>query len=316
MIELVFFLLIYIFSIFFSLTNLRFNRYIIFITYLSVILVTRLSPPDTDIITYMSSMKSISFQFYYLKEPFVWFLQSHLYSLLKNEVIVFILTDILVFYILYKCLYELNSPLYLYLSVVLIFFVFLGYQNIYRQFFASIFVFYFFVMFYKFNRLSLRSALFAILSHNSSLIFLTSVFSSSKKYLIFIFVCTLPFILLFVSNFKSSGATGRSFEFLYFIIILLYFSFYILLRRFIIKKNDTLFVFLSLCTYSSFCFIFLLSSLSAERLIFYILLPMIILCTIQFQFYFSSRRLWNSINSILLPLPTFVFPSTLSFMSF
>ena len=110
-------------------------------------IIVRFSGFDADIITYAKEMHSVSYDIYYLREFIFWYSLRFLYFLFQNEIIVFIILDFIWIYTLIKIQKTMIIDGYrLEKGLIIVFFTcfpfMFGYENIYRQFFATIIVLY------------------------------------------------------------------------------------------------------------------------------------------------------------------------------
>lgn len=282
-------------------------------------LVVRISGFDVDIQNYSNAMQTISFDLYYAKESLIWIGQSFLYSLLNNNTLVFLIYDLLFFLILYLSLRNFSASYYLYFSIILFFPVFLGMQNIYRQLFGMVFVLYFFSIMYKNNKnLNYVSIVFSILSHNSAVIFIISLFALSKRsirFFSYLFLLLLPVILMYSQNLKSYNDVGGNMEGVYFSIISLMTLSYFLLNQFKINLKSLTDKSYVLLFYLSMVFTFTLSSVPAERMFFFIFIFIFILSAVEFERRIKQKKIVRLMFIAFMSLPTFIFPSTLIFLS-
>ena len=187
-----------------------------------------------DMITYSIEMKSVSLGFYYLREFVFWFGLRFAYFITNSEMFSIILLDFVWIYYLLRTINinEYNKLGRGLIVVLLTSFPFLfGYQNIYRQFYATI------ILLYSYSILDSRPVksfwifLISIFIHNLT-VFMLPVFLIRRCYrfgvgdrllissfISFLFVVSLP-LLLFL---KSSAVTEFDFSLLYLLIFLMFF---------------------------------------------------------------------------------------------
>ena len=152
--ELIYYLFILIIALIFSIKKeLIQNKNIFFILWislyilLSIIIRINLSEKSGDIYSYSLAMEDGKFlitpsNFYYLKEPIVWYGQRILYAIVQSSKLVFFISDLLIGIVLFSALKIFKLPQYIYFSILLFFPFITGMQNIYRQFYSSIFFLY------------------------------------------------------------------------------------------------------------------------------------------------------------------------------
>jgi hypothetical protein len=244
--------------------------YFTFFSYLILIYVVRNSGFDTDIEVYSQSMGYDVYNSYYLREAIFWMSQRFIFKVVGDPVYVFYITDIFLLLVLFLAYKRIGVPRYAYFSILLFVPFFLGFQNIYRQFSAMVFVVYAISFVGRSFLNSLIFFLVSILCHNASAIFFQLLFLD-KKHVYFRTVSIvgyllIPFILYFSAGYKSNDATGLSLEIVYVAILFLLFLIYIIFLDFKIKKIDE-YVFIVLnCFYVCSLSVYFLSSASSERL--------------------------------------------------
>ena len=95
-----------------------------------------------DIGVYAKSMTYEVINFYYYREPIIWFSQRLLYQLTGSTYLTFIITDLILGYLLFLALKNFRLPRYSFFSILVFFPVILGMQNVYRQWAAAVFLLY------------------------------------------------------------------------------------------------------------------------------------------------------------------------------
>ena len=197
---------------------------------------------EIDILTYAIEMQATSFDFYYLREFIFWFALRFVYYFTHSELLSFILLDFFWVYLLIKTSVNQESKGF-YKGLVIIlstsFPFFFGYENIYRQFYATV------VSLYAYSILYTRP-------HKASLVFIITIFIHNltlfliplfiiKKYYSFkikdrVFLSSLIaisyiLILPFIMSFKDADPTEIDLSFLYLFLFLSLFGIFILKFR-------------------------------------------------------------------------------------
>lgn len=237
---------------------------------------------DFDIQVYTIAMESIDLDFYYLKEPVVWYIQAFLYSLFGSSYYVWILCDMLVFVALFVALRRFGVPQYAFFAIMVYFPFVLGMQNIYRQWVASIFLilslsfasdrvgridgtfknaFYSFVWF-----------IFAALAHNSAFLFapvLVVWWRGWFSRMVFVFLLLVILVAYsYIGDSKLSESTGSDLTLLFMLLLAaVLLSFIIMdLKRLLSRKGEAPEVKLALALlYISLVSVIYLESGGAER---------------------------------------------------
>lgn len=205
--ELIYYLFILIIALIFSIKKeLIQNKNIFFIFWislyilLSIIIRINLSEKSGDIYSYSLAMEDGKFlitpsNFYYLKEPIVWYGQRILYAIVQSSKLVFFISDLLIGIVLFSALKIFKLPQYIYFSILLFFPFITGMQNIYRQFYSSIFFLYTLANIWEGKAIFkiYGSFLLSFLSHNIAAIFLPIIFIKSKR-----FAGKINFLLAFI----------------------------------------------------------------------------------------------------------------------
>jgi hypothetical protein len=286
---------------------------------------------DSDIITYAGQFKATGLDFYYIRE-FVFWLGSRLiyYLCFQNELLAFIFMDFLWIIVMLKVgnrmlnydKKNLNNALLVVLVTSFPFF--LGYENIYRQFFATIFSLFAYSLIERKNYTSIFLFIIAFFMHN--IIVLLLPLFILKKFFKFdfasrvqlAFICTLIFIstLTVLATLKSSEQTGIDLGIFYMLIFvctlvvgLMFFkeNIYILF-----DKVPSLF-FVSLIMIG---LVFLNIDMVSERL------GMMFICFLIYDLYkysseIESRAIRSSVRLGLLfvfSLPTLFFENSIQFL--
>lgn len=290
-----------------------------FIVALTTSYVVRVSGFDWDINVYAKSMHTETISFYYLKEPVVWFSLRYLYAIIGNEIAVFLFLDFIAFVCIYFTFKSLRLPHYMYVYVFLFFPVFLGYQNILRQFFSEVF---FALALVLINFKTVRSGFFfliSFLSHNVGAYFLPVLINryftdGLKKTTFTVLSILLMALLLYNAKDKNSAGSTSGMELQYVYIFLIFIIYMFLL--FIPRNNgvktylSTVGVFLVL----NFVAVGFLSSTQSERISMFSLFIVFIYLSLAVDVSFKQKVLARNIFIVFGVSPLFVFPATLSFL--
>ena len=215
--ELYFFIFLAFVALYLALFEIRDSVYypLSFIMFLLFSIVVRYSGYEIDLYkSYEPAMHSVSHMLYYLKEPVYWFGSRYLYQIVPNHHLVFTIFDMLCFIILLYVQKSLRLPKYFPFVFIGFFPLVLGMQNSYRQFIASFFLL--LTVSYAFNgKVAWKyfSFLFALLSHNSSILLmpLVFIFKGKTKRVSYLFHISMLFITVlayFFLNKKFFETTG------------------------------------------------------------------------------------------------------------
>ena len=199
-------------------------------------IIVRFSGFDADIITYGKEMHSLSHDIYYLREFIFWYSLRFLYFLFQNEIIVFIILDFIWIYTLIKIQktmiidgYRLEKGL---IIVFLTCFPFLfGYENIYRQFFATIILLYSYSLIEFDYKKAIKLFILSFFIHNIVVLILPlfiikKFFSFRLKDRITIAICLSVLFVLslgFLASLKSSEPTRLDMSSFYLMLFSLFF---------------------------------------------------------------------------------------------
>lgn len=326
--ELLYYIIVFQIGLIFSIKkSLIRNQFLFFLLWFSIYIFLSVVVRQNfngDISNYALAMQNPNYrihpsEFYYLKEPVVWFSQRFLYSIFKNESFVFVITDAIIGSILFKSLKILKSAQYIYFAILLFFPFIIGMQNIYRQWVSMILLLYTFANIWEEgkSKKTYFSFFIACISHNSAAVFLPILFIKSKKFIgnlnliITIFVSLA--ILYLGAPSKAPMASGGEFSWLYILTIISTSIFILFLDRGIIsikrRKNHKLIIalaFLSILSLailgstgserisiSCLLIVFPMISLIIEERINQKIIPRIILMTIGFlpMLIFASQKI-------------------------
>ena len=280
-----------------------------------------------DVLTYAIEMKEISFHFYYLREFVFWFGLKVLYTITQSELLTFILLDILWIYFLLK-IFKTESVNKLGKGAVVVLvtcFPFLfGYENIYRQFYASIILLYSYSLIEVNPSKSLRFFIISFFIHNLVL-FLIPIFIVKKCFsfnfkdrITIAIIISLCFVglLPFISHLKDADPTKVDMSIAYLILFLSVFSF------FIFKFKENIYNIISEIPSLLFFVILMLGyvlfrqEMIAERL------GMMFIIFLIYDLYRYSSQIENKLKRIALrlvllfvfTLPVLLFDSSMRFL--
>tara|TARA_Y100001954_G_scaffold229472_1_gene275547 strand:+ start:2278 stop:3297 length:1020 start_codon:yes stop_codon:yes gene_type:complete len=289
-------LFLYILLILFGvITILSENKYVMWLFYIPCLLlfmvVVRTSGFDTDMITYAKEMSSNAHNLYYLREFVFWYSLRFFYNMLNNEIAVFLLMDLIWIITLIRTSVNLSkeSSNFNNLSIGLIvvlctsFPLFFGYQNIYRQLFATLVALYSYSIINSSYKKSIFYFLISIFIHNISLVLLPIFFVNKLLNLniylrvIFSLVLSTAFIMLFsfASHFKSAKSTGIDMSLVYLIMFIFFLILYLIKFKFRIfdlfrKTPSLLIVVILMSSLFSFKFDMISERLGMMFLVFFI----------------------------------------------
>ena len=197
-----------------------------------------------DILTYAIEMHEVSYHFYYLREFIGWFSLKFIYMLVQSEFYTFIVLDFIWIYYLYKCFKFISVDKLGKGCVVVLatsFPFFFGYENIYRQFYASIILLYAYSLIHIKSFKAIRLFIISFFIHNVVL-FLLPIFIVKKCFsfnlkdriilALLVSVCFV-FALPFITNLKDADPTKVDMSFLYLILFIGLFA-YLIMKY---KKN-------------------------------------------------------------------------------
>jgi hypothetical protein len=288
------------------------------------LIIVRISGYDVDIKVYASSMENIDLSnIYYLKE-FVFWYGSHLVYIMSNNALVsFLILDLIwLSTLIYISNYNKNDG-FLIIILLTSFPLFFGYENIYRQLYATIFALLSYTIINESYKKSIFIYIISVFMHNIMLFLLPifimkNFFNLGIKYRIFFSLAVTVIIVSLLSyflQFKSASSTGQDMSLAYLLMFVCFV--YILLIKFnfniinIIKKIPSLFnvlIFMILLQFTN-------ADMISERM------GMVFLIFVIYDLYLYSnsinhsyRRKFFRIGLLLLfSLPVLVFSSSRSF---
>tara|TARA_B110000483_G_scaffold99364_1_gene121846 strand:+ start:12139 stop:13092 length:954 start_codon:yes stop_codon:yes gene_type:complete len=192
--------------------------FVIFSTIFSVVI--RTSGYDYDINVYARAMVSDLTTFDYAREPIVWFGLRFLYWLFDSELVAFFVMDIICFSLLYRIFSSMRLPVYAYFLMFYYIPFVVGFENILRQYVASIFLLY---AIFSFGKSRYLYYVGALLSHNVALIFAPLVIGARLKInLNSVIVLLLIFVgLTYFGGVKAQIETGLNFALAFVVLIII-----------------------------------------------------------------------------------------------
>tara|TARA_B110000483_G_scaffold218129_1_gene271174 strand:+ start:871 stop:1875 length:1005 start_codon:yes stop_codon:yes gene_type:complete len=283
---------------------------------------------EIDIITYGLEMKAYSFDIYYLREFVFWFGIRILYFITQSELVAFLLLDILWIYLIYKVsrkvsVNKIGNTLLIILATCFPFFF--GYQNIYRQFFATIVLLYSYSIIDDRSNRSIFLFFVSIFIHNLSLLilplFIIKKFFTFKlndrlvlsSVLVAIYLLFLPSIL---SLKDGDDPTKIDLSILYMILFIFLFLFYIYKFRANILNFILIVPSLIPATLLTIGFVAYRQEMIAERLGM-MFIPFIIFDIYNYSLLIQTsfkRKLLQLFLLLLLSVPVLLFTSSLMFL--
>ena len=331
--ELVAFILLLCFGV---ITIISENKYVLWMFYIPFIylfmIVVRYSGFDSDIITYAQEMQYSSNSIYYLREFVFWYLLRFLYFIFNNEIAVLLSMDMIWIFVLYRTSVNLSkrslikNNLSLGLIVILStsFPLFFGYENIYRQLFATIFSLYSYSLLHNSYKKSIFFFCVSVFMHNISIvlvpIFLINKIFRFKLYIrVFLsLLISIIFIMLFdyASEFKSAKSTGFDMSLIYLFLFLSICIMYIIKFKFrfldLFRKTPSLIIILILM----FGLLKFEYDMILERL------GMMFLVFLLFDLYrysntilkYSNRIVFRLFLLLLFSIPVLIFSSSRMFL--
>ena len=282
---------------------------------------------EADILGYAISMQSVSLDIYYLREFVFWLGIRVIYFITNSDLISFIIMDLFWIYLLYKAsynekYYKLNNGLLIILATSFPFLF--GYENIYRQFYATV------VLLFAYSRLEKRNStswfLFvtAIFIHNLSIFILPLFiirrffkFNDLDRLVISMFVSLLAIILLpYFMDSKGIISTGVDLSILYFALFFISFTYF----TFKFRENVLLFTrnvpSIIPITIITIGFLYLQQEIIIER-VGIMFVPFLLFDLYEFSNTFKSdiRRMgFRLLLLLLFTLPVFFSSSSMSFL--
>ena len=228
------------------------NKFVLLLLYIPSVylfmIVVRSSGLDTDMITYAKEMTSSGHHIYYLREFVFWYSLRFFYYVFSNEIAVLLFMDMIWIFILYRISINLSKSslvmnnLSLGLIVILStsFPLFFGYENIYRQLFATVFSLYSYSLLNSNYKKSIFFFIISFFMHNTVIVllpifFINKIFSAKIYLRVFLsLLVSIVFVMLFnyVSQFKSAKSTGVDMSVVYLFMYLSTFIIYLIKFKF------------------------------------------------------------------------------------
>lgn len=289
-----------------------------FTSSISLSIIVRNSGFDIDTQNYANAMKDEYLSVYILKEPVIWLGLRYIYQLFKNEIVAFFIMDAISFILIYKSLKNFGANQFLYFAFILFFPVVLGMQNIYRQYFAMIFVLLAISQLWNYKKIGWLTYILAILSHNVSALFLPLLVCRAKRFAkTKIIIASVLAIagMAYVGDTKSSAETGANLTMLYIAVLLALIFTNFIAYRFIISKENKAFLaivglMLMLCGAASFA----TGSAGVERIAMFSLVLVYPILAILIDEKFAPKFLARQILVVFSFAPIFMSSNTAGFL--
>jgi len=323
-------ILILISSLTIILESARLYKWIFIPCCLGFLFIVRSEGFDTDIIDYARQMHATGMDLYYWREFIFWFGSRFIYSIFQDELYSFLFMDFIWILVMIRTGNNLSSDKKENLNNALLLvlltsfpFVF-GYENIYRQFYATVFALYSYSLIDKKHYFSVLILIVSFFMHNIVAL-LIPLFIIKRFYkfnftdriqisliVSFLYVASLSLLL----KLKSAEQTGLNMGLFYFLVFLILLVVGLLVFRkniyTLFKKVPSLLFIVVLMT----GLIILNVDMVVERL------GMMFICFITYDLYLYSSEIKNkSIRSfvrlslmLLFTLPTLFFESSKKFL--
>ncbi|MCT9388897.1 EpsG family protein [Acinetobacter baumannii] len=296
------------------------NYVFVFLCLIIWSIIARLNSIQQDLIVYSEAMSynwDFYKSFYVLREPIYWITSKILYNFFTDNIIVFIIWDIVIFSLFTYMSYKKNIKPYFILVFILFFPNVMGFLNVYRQYISTILLFLSFLLVFENHIKSKFLYLISFLTHNVAAIFLPIIFVR-KKFLqskfIFAGIFSL-FSMVFLSNSKSEMDTGETSPLLFFAVVCLGMLIFLSLNKLVLyKKNIDLYYVNMYCVFVSLFSVTFLSSAPAKRIC------MIALTFLLYSIYWfieeNKKNLFFFRGALVLIalIPTFMFSSVFNML--
>ena len=283
--------------------------------------IVRLSGFDIDINTYVEYLDDniqlllIMDSFYFLREFIFWGSFMGGYIILQDKILILLLIDTIVLYFLIKTIINFRLPFYSFFLLLCFFPNLMGYENVYRQYIATILTLYSVSHAYKnsfFSRTNeFKSYIFIIIAgfcHNVAFLFFPLLFFLKERVKFGIFLSLVIYMALpILSSSKSEGETGDvPVEYFLAVTILLYII-YLMINSFkLLKVNIYILSFIFILITES---IIVLTGVASKRIIMFALDIILIFIIISLQnsnFNLKSYRLIVFLLCLSMLAPTFL----------
>lgn len=273
--EILSYCLVFVSAIIFSVSNkspaIVFRASLLIIAILYVVSI-RLAEFNGDINNYARAFHFNPVSLYYLKESIYWLGSRLVFLATNNEVITFVIIDLLVVSLLFTALRMFGAPKYAFFLVLIIFPSVFGFQNIYRQLIASSILLLGLGSVYAGKRGWIISATSAAFVHNPAalMIPLSLGFVRRSRWFGALIGLLLGGALSILARFESSSGSGGNFAIILSLVIIIIIIIMTLLIKRSSKHKDFIGFFWGIGVISIFSPI-LLSPSIAERLSFYMI---------------------------------------------
>jgi len=284
-------------------------------------IIVRISGFDIDINTYVSYLDEkatllfLMNSSYFLREFIFWGSFMGGYIILQDKILILLLIDTIVLYFLIKTIINFRLPFYSFFLLLCFFPNLMGYENVYRQYIATILTLYSISLAYK-NSFFLRtnefkSYIFIIIAgfcHNVAFLFFPLLFFLKERVKFGIFLSLVIYMALpILSSSKSEGETGDvPVEYFLAVTILLYII-YLMINSFkLLKVNIYILSFIFILITES---IIVLTGVASKRIIMFALDIILIFIIISLQnsnFNLKSYRLIVFLLCLSMLAPTFL----------
>lgn len=283
-------------------------------------LVARLNSIQLDFLVYLEAMTydwGFYKSFYVLREPIYWVSSKLAYDIFKNQIVVFIFFDLIIFSLITYVAYLKNIRPYFLLLLFLFFPSVMGFLNIYRQFLATIILLIVFLISSEKYIQSKIFYFFSILTHNVSFIFLPLVYSEKGFLKIkFIFASIISIVaMILMSGTKSEMETGETSPLLFFLVLCFGMIVFLFLNKFVISKTNVELHYVNLYGLSiSFFSMLFLTGAPAKRI------SMIALVFLLYSLYWIIEKykrnifIFRFVLVFLAILPSFIFSSVFNML--
>lgn len=220
------------------------SYFIAFVMLFLFSVIARFNVVKIDMLTYTETMQydlSSYMNLYYLREPIYWLFSKYLYNFTGDTRVVLILIDVLFFLIILIAFYKKKVQTYFVFLFFCFFVSVLGFQNVYRQFLATIVLV---ATLFLVNSSTIKKGFYIFIStliHNVSILFFPLIFvdGNKKNYLKLLFFGSGVFSFTYLlSGSKSNSETGEVPPFIYFVFISILFLFHFILNKMKFKGED------------------------------------------------------------------------------
>jgi len=281
--------------------------------------IVRSSGFDIDINTYVGYLDNTTLPLfinssYFLREFVFWGIFIGGKFLLQDSFLTFLSIDLLVLFFFIKAIINFKLPFYSFFLLLCFFPNLMGYENVYRQYIATILSLYAISLAYRdslIEKKEFKSYIFLIIAgfcHNVAFLFFPLLFFLKKRFKLGIFLSLVIYIALPVlSSSKSEGETGDVPVEFFLVVTSLLYIFYLMINSFKLRKENIYFL--------SFIFILItesiivLTGVASKRIIMFALNIILIFIIISLQnsnFNLKSYRLIVFLLCLSMLAPTFL----------